>query len=173
MSFRLLCRRFLFFVRERSGLRDRMKNKKIRCESRKIIQARKKICLPLKLIYRTYLLYIGRFYNFGALQRIAWIWHLDLLWKVISVALSFIEPTLNPIFRSNKFNIFYIFGREKFSISSIRAPIKPRKFPIKPRKFPIKHLEFSTSDVFLPLYWAKKRGESLVFRALSSSLVQR
>ena len=35
---RLSCRRFLFFVRERSGLRDRMKNKKIRCESRKGIQ---------------------------------------------------------------------------------------------------------------------------------------
>ena len=55
MSFRLSCRRFLIFVRERSGLRDRMKNKKIRCESRKGIQVKQKIYLPLKLIYRTYL----------------------------------------------------------------------------------------------------------------------
>ena len=55
MSFRLSCRRFLFFVRERSGLRDRMKNKKIRCESRKGIQVKKKIYLPMKLIHRTYL----------------------------------------------------------------------------------------------------------------------
>ncbi|MDY4873268.1 MAG: hypothetical protein SO133_00135, partial [Alloprevotella sp.] len=64
-------------------------------------------------------------------------------------------------------------GREKISISSIRAPIKPRKFPQKHLENPQKHLEFPTSDVFLPLYWAKKRGESLVSGALSSSLVQR
>ncbi|MGM9696801.1 MAG: hypothetical protein ACI3X8_08040, partial [Alloprevotella sp.] len=76
-------------------------------------------------------------------------------------------------FRAKTFNIFYIFGREKFSTSSIRAPIKPRKFPIKPRKFPLKHIEFPTSDVFLPLKWGKKRGKNPVFRALSSSLVQR
>ena len=55
MDLRLSCRRFLLFVRERSGLRDQMKNKKIRCERRKDIQAEKKPCLPLKLIYRTYL----------------------------------------------------------------------------------------------------------------------
>ena len=77
------------------------------------------------------------------------------------------------LFRAKTFNIFYIFGREKISTSSIRAPIKPRKFPQKHLENPQKHIEFSTSDVFLPLYWAKKRGESPVFRALSSSLVQR
>ncbi|MDD6593981.1 MAG: hypothetical protein PUF09_07000, partial [Bacteroidales bacterium] len=71
------------------------------------------------------------------------------------------------------FNIFYIFGREKISISSIRAPIKPRKFPQKHLENPQKHIEFPTSDVFLPLYGAKKRGENPVFGALSSSLVQR
>ncbi|MDY4740187.1 MAG: hypothetical protein SO293_02575, partial [Alloprevotella sp.] len=70
-------------------------------------------------------------------------------------------------------NIFYDFGREKNPTSAIRSPIKPRKFPIKPRKFPLKHLEIPTSDVFLPLYMGKNRGESPVFRALSSSLVQR
>ncbi|MDY4874692.1 MAG: hypothetical protein SO133_07590, partial [Alloprevotella sp.] len=70
-------------------------------------------------------------------------------------------------------NIFYIFGREKFSTSSIRAPIKPRKFPQKHLENPQKHIEFPTSDVFLPLFWAKKRGKNPVFRALSSSLVQR
>ncbi|MDY2914390.1 MAG: hypothetical protein SOU18_00555, partial [Alloprevotella sp.] len=68
---------------------------------------------------------------------------------------------------------FYIFGREKFSTSSIRAPIKPRKFPQKHLENPQKHIEFPTSDVFLPLYGAKKRGKNPVFRALSSSLVQR
>ena len=57
----------------------------------------------------------------------------------------------SDFFRAKTFNIFYIFGREKFSISSIRAPIKPRKFPIKHLENPIKHLEFPTSDVFLPL----------------------
>ena len=37
-------------------MRDSLiKNKKLRSESRKGIQARKEICLPLKLIYRTYL----------------------------------------------------------------------------------------------------------------------
>ena len=76
-------------------------------------------------------------------------------------------------FRAKFFNIFYIFGREKISTSSIRAPIKPRKFPQKHLENPQKHIEFSTSDVFLPLYRAKKSGESPVFRALSSSLVQR
>ncbi|MDY2914989.1 MAG: hypothetical protein SOU18_03685, partial [Alloprevotella sp.] len=81
---------------------------------------------------------------------------------------------LNPNFFSAKtFNIFYIFGREKISTSSIRAPIKPRKFPQKHLENPQKHIEFPTSDVFLPLYWAKKRGKNPVFRALSSSLVQR
>ncbi|MCI6250326.1 MAG: hypothetical protein MR641_03735, partial [Bacteroidales bacterium] len=68
---------------------------------------------------------------------------------------------------------FYIFGREKFAASSIRAPIKPRKFPQKHLENPQKHLEFPTSDVFLPLYGAKKRGKNPVFWALSSSLVQR
>ena len=55
MSSRLSYRRFLFFMRKRSGLRDRMKNNKIRCESREGIQVRKEIHLPFKLIYRTYL----------------------------------------------------------------------------------------------------------------------
>ena len=76
-------------------------------------------------------------------------------------------------FRAKTFNIFYVFGRKKISTSSIRAPIKPRKFPIKPIENPQKHIEFSTSDVFHPLYWPKKRGESPGFGALSSSLVQR
>ena len=49
MYLQLSCRRFLLFVRERSGLRDRMKNKKIRCKRRKDIQAEKKPSLPLKL----------------------------------------------------------------------------------------------------------------------------
>ncbi|MCI7613987.1 MAG: hypothetical protein MSS61_01350, partial [Bacteroidales bacterium] len=49
-----------------------------------------------------------------------------------------------------------IFGREKISISSSRAPIKPRKFPLKHLENPLKHIEFPTSDVFLPLYGAKK-----------------
>ena len=42
-------------MKDRSGLRDRMKNKKIWCESRKGIQAGKEICLALKLSYRTHL----------------------------------------------------------------------------------------------------------------------
>ncbi|MDY2916041.1 MAG: hypothetical protein SOU18_09205, partial [Alloprevotella sp.] len=58
------------------------------------------------------------------------------------------------------FNIFYIFDREKFSISSIRAPIKPRKFPQKHLENPQKHIEFSTSDVFLPLYRPKKEEKA-------------
>ncbi|MDY2915707.1 MAG: hypothetical protein SOU18_07440 [Alloprevotella sp.] len=76
-------------------------------------------------------------------------------------------------FRAKTFNIFYILGREKISTSSIRAPIKPRKFPQKHLENPQKHLEFPTSYVFLPLKWGKKRGKNPVFRALSSSLVQR
>ena len=83
-------------------------------------------------------------------------------------------------FSAKNFNIFYDFSREKNPTSAIRSPIKPRKFPIKPRKFPIKPRKFPikprkfpTSDVFHPLYGAKKRGENPVFRALSSSLVQR
>ena len=48
-------------------------------------------------------------------------------------------------------SLFYIFGREKNPISSIRAPIKPRKFPQKHLENPLKHIEFPTSDVFLPL----------------------
>ena len=79
----------------------------------------------------------------------------------------------SDFFRAKTFNIFYIFGREKFSTSSIRAPIKPRKFPQKHLENPQKHIEFSTSYVFLPLYRPKKRGESPVFRTLSSSLVLR
>ena len=66
----------------------------------------------------------------------------------------------SKLFRAKKFNIFYIFGREKNPISSIRAPIKPRKFPIKPVENPQKHLEFSTSDVFLPLYRPKKEEKA-------------
>ena len=81
---------------------------------------------------------------------------------------------LNPnIFRSKTFNIFYIFGLEKISTSSIRAPIKPRKFPQKHLENPQKHIEFSTSDVFLPLYRPKKEEKAPVFGAISSSLVQR
>ena len=57
----------------------------------------------------------------------------------------------SKFFRAKTFNIFYIFGREKISISSIRAPIKPRKFPLKHLENPLKHIEFPTSDVFLPL----------------------
>ena len=76
-------------------------------------------------------------------------------------------------FSAKNFNIFYNFGRKKNPTSAIRSPIKPRKFPIKPRKFPLKHLEIPRCFVLHPLYWAKKRGESPVFRALSSSLVQR
>ena len=64
---------------------------------------------------------------------------------------------LNPtIFRAKTFNIFYVFGREEIPTSSIRAPIKPRKFPQKHLENPEKHIEFSTSDVFLPLYRPKK-----------------
>ena len=55
MYLRLSCRRFLFYMKERSGLRDWMKNKKIRYERREDIQAKKKTYLPPKLIYRTYL----------------------------------------------------------------------------------------------------------------------
>ena len=69
---------------------------------------------------------------------------------------------LNPnFFRAKTFNIFYIFGREKNAISSIRAPIKPRKFPLKHLENPLKHIEFPTSDVFLPLYGAKKEERTL------------
>ncbi|MDY2915862.1 MAG: hypothetical protein SOU18_08245, partial [Alloprevotella sp.] len=60
-------------------------------------------------------------------------------------------------------NIFYIFGHEKISISSIRTPIKPRKFPQKHLENPQKHIEFSTSDVFLPLYGPKKEERTLCF----------
>lgn len=42
-------------MKDRSGLRDRMKNKKTWCESMKGIQAGKEICFELKLSYRTYL----------------------------------------------------------------------------------------------------------------------
>ena len=91
-------------------------------------------------------------------------------WKVTWVVTRNVK---SDFFRSKTFNIFYIFGRKKISTSSIRAPIKPRKFPIKPVENPQKHIEFPTSDVFLPLFGAKKRGKNPVFRALSSSLVQR
>ncbi|MCI7615556.1 MAG: hypothetical protein MSS61_09520, partial [Bacteroidales bacterium] len=92
----------------------------------------------------------------------------------LKIHLSSYPEMLNPnFFRAKTFNIFYVFGCEKFSTSSIRAPIKPRKFPQKHLENPQKHLEFPTSDVFLPLYGAKKRGKNPVFRALSSSLVQR
>ena len=63
-------------------------------------------------------------------------------------------------FRAKTFNIFYIFDREKFSTSSIRAPTKPRKFPQKHLENPQKHIEFSTSDVFLPLYRPKKEEKA-------------
>lgn len=52
---------------------------------------------------------------------------------------------------TNYKNIFYILAREKISTSSIRAPIKPRKFPQKHLENPQKHIEIPTSDVFLPL----------------------
>ena len=39
-EFFLSCHRFLFYMKERSGLRDWMKNKKIWCERRKDIQAK-------------------------------------------------------------------------------------------------------------------------------------
>ena len=95
---------------------------------------------------------------------------LRLQWKVTWV----VTPNVKSNFFSAKtFNIFYIFGREKISTSSIRAPIKPRKFPQKHLENPQKHIEFSTSDVFLPLYRPKKEEKAPVFRALSSSLVQR
>ena len=55
MYLRLSCQRFLFYMKERSGLRDCMKTKKIRYERREDIQAKKKNYLPPKLIYRTYL----------------------------------------------------------------------------------------------------------------------
>ncbi|MCI6251212.1 MAG: hypothetical protein MR641_08365, partial [Bacteroidales bacterium] len=54
-------------------------------------------------------------------------------------------------FCAKTFNIFYIFDCEKISISSSRAPIKPRKFPQKHLENPQKHIEIPTSDVFLPL----------------------
>ncbi|MGM9695844.1 MAG: hypothetical protein ACI3X8_03105, partial [Alloprevotella sp.] len=76
-------------------------------------------------------------------------------------------------FRAKTFNIFYIFGREKFSTLSFRAPQKHLENPQKHLENPQKHIEFPTSDVFLPLYGPKKRGKNPVFRALSSSLVQR
>ena len=73
---------------------------------------------------------------------------------------TFLEM-LNPnFFRAKTFNIFYVFGCEKFSTSSIRAPIKPRKFPQKHLENPQKHIEFSTSDVFLPLYRPKKEEKA-------------
>ena len=55
MYLRLSWRRFLFYMKERSELRDWMKNKKIRYERREDIQAKKKNYLPSKIIYRTYL----------------------------------------------------------------------------------------------------------------------
>ncbi|MCI6727905.1 MAG: hypothetical protein MR505_06095, partial [Bacteroidales bacterium] len=58
----------------------------------------------------------------------------------------------SKLFSRENFNIFYIFGRKKISTSSIRAPIKPRKFPQKHLENPQKHIEFSTSDVFHALY---------------------
>ncbi|MCI6727092.1 MAG: hypothetical protein MR505_01855 [Bacteroidales bacterium] len=76
-------------------------------------------------------------------------------------------------FCAKTFNIFYIFGREKISTSAFRAPIKPRKFPQKHLENPQKHIEFPTSDVFLPLFWAKKEERTPCLGALSSSLVQR
>ena len=69
-------------------------------------------------------------------------------WKVTWVVTRNVK---SKIFRAKTFNIFYIFGREKNATSSIRAPIKPRKFPQKHLENPQKHIEFSTSDVFLPL----------------------
>ena len=42
-------------MKERCGLRDRIKKKKTWCESKKGIQAGKEICLALKLSYRTHL----------------------------------------------------------------------------------------------------------------------
>ena len=80
---------------------------------------------------------------------------------------------VNAFFCAKKFNIFYIFGREKFSTSSFRAPQKHLENPQKHLENPQKHIEFPTSDVFLPLYGPKKRGKNPVFRAISSSLVQR
>ena len=95
-------------------------------------------------------------------------------WLPAMSALRSAPEMLNPnFFCAKTFNIFYIFGREKISTSSIRAPIKPRKFPQKHLENPLEHIEFPTSDVFFPLYRPKKRGESPVFRTLSSSLVQR
>ena len=79
--------------------------------------------------------------------------HVDLLSGTTWVVTRNVK---SKFFRAKNFNIFYIFGREKFSISAIRAPIKPRKFPIKPVENPQKHIEFPSSDVFLPLYGAKK-----------------
>ena len=77
------------------------------------------------------------------------------------IHLSSYPKMLNPnFFRAKTFNIFYIFGREKIPISSIRAPIKPRKFPQKHLENPQKHIEFSTSDVFLPLYRPKKEEKA-------------
>ena len=76
------------------------------------------------------------------------------------------QPEYSPrnvksnFFRAKKFNIFYIFGREKFSTSSIRAPIKPRKFPLKHLENPLKHLENPRCFVLHPLYRAKKEEKA-------------
>ena len=83
------------------------------------------------------------------------------------------EMLKSNFFSAKNFNIFYDFGREKNPTSAIRAPIKPVENPLKPVENPLKHLEIPRCFVFHPLYWAKKRGKNPVFRALSSSLVQR
>ena len=63
MCLRLSCRRFLSFMRERSGLRDWMKIKKIRCERREDIQVNRNTVLHWKLIYRTYLNSMSAFFR--------------------------------------------------------------------------------------------------------------
>ncbi|MDY4459920.1 MAG: hypothetical protein SPE17_05625, partial [Alloprevotella sp.] len=62
------------------------------------------------------------------------------------------------------------------SISPIRAPTWPEKIPQKQLENPLRHINFSICFVKQWFFWAfsyEKRGKNPVFRALSSSLVQR
>ena len=59
------------------------------------------------------------------------------------------------------------------STSPQKAPTLRRKIPQTPRKKFLSNVKFFTSEVFYPFFWPKKEEKTRLFRALSSSLVQR
>ena len=76
-------------------------------------------------------------------------------------------------FSAKNFNIFYDFGCEKNLYIGNSFTDKAKKISDKAKKISDQAKKISNFRCISRLILAKKRGENPVFRALSSSLVQR